>query len=269
MSACILEAIGRHIPIHHALVAPFADFRSTRALAINKGADTHWFSFGRSHSLSGTLLLALALCSCASTARQSIPGACSNNLGSPIHNFCVVTQDVLWRGGRSDKNGDAWLIQKGVRTIVNLELIFDDKRALGQATVDDARNYKVGYFRIRDSELLRLLAPSVVDDHVAHFLAILSQQPKPVYVHCRYGENRTGVMVAAFRLIIEGASDDAAIEELKRYHGLWSRVDEGYIRSLSAARREEIKRKVVEWIPKVKMDAQVVCAKGACVVSNE
>ena len=136
------------------------------------------------------------MCSCASASKQSVAGACSNNLGSAIKNFCVVTPNVLWRGARPDKDGAAWLIQQGVRTIVNLELILDDKGAFGQATVDDANNYEVGYFRIHDWEPLRILAPSVVDDHVAHFLAIVSQQPKPVYVHCRYGENRTGVMIA-------------------------------------------------------------------------
>jgi len=209
------------------------------------------------------------MCGCASAPKQSVAGACPNNLGSAIKSFCVVTPSVLWRGARPDKNGATWLIQQGVRTIVNLELILDDKRAFDQATVEDANNYKVGYFRIHDWEPLRILAPSVVDDHVAHFLAILSQQPKPVYVHCRYGENRTGVMVAAYRMLIEGVSDEEAIEEMRRDQGLWFKVDANYIRGLSPKRREEIRGKVMEWIPKLKMDAQVVCANGRCTVSDQ
>lgn len=47
---------------------------------------------------------------------------------------------------------------------------------------------------------VEILAPSVVDDHVAHFLAIISQQPKTVFVHCFLGVNRTGVMVAAYSI---------------------------------------------------------------------
>jgi protein tyrosine phosphatase len=151
---------------------------------------------------------------------------------------------------------------------VNLELILDDKRAFGDATVEDANNYEVDYFRIHDWEPLRILAPSVVDDHVAHFLAIVSQQPKPVYVHCRYGENRTGVMVAAYRMLIEGVSDEEAIEEMRRYQGLWFKADENYIRGLLPKRREEIRSKVMEWIPKLKMDAHIVCAHGTCAVSD-
>ena len=206
------------------------------------------------------------MCSCASTSTQSVAGACSNNLGSTIQNFCVVTPDVLWRGARPDKDGAAWLIRQGVRTIVNLELILDDKPAFGQATVADANNYEVGYFRIHDWEPLPILAPTVVDEHVAHFLAIVSQQPKPVYVHCRSGMNRTGVMVAAYRVLIEGVSDEEAIEEMRRYRGQWFEADAKYIRGLLPKRREEIRRKVMEWIPKLKKDAQVVCANGTCAV---
>jgi protein tyrosine/serine phosphatase len=182
--------------------------------------------------------------------------------------FCVVTPNVLWRGARPEKDGAAWLIQQGVRTIVNLELILDDKTVFGHATIGDANNYEVGYFRIHDWEPLPILAPSVVDNHIAHFLAIVSRQPKPVYVHCRSGMNRTGLMVAAYRVLIEGVSDKEAIEEMRHYQGFWFKADEKYIRRLLPKRREEIRSKIMEWIPKLKMDAQVVCSNGTCIVSD-
>jgi len=224
------------------------------------------FSFARRGSLTFTILFVLLLCSCASISTQSVAGACSNNLGATIPNFCVVTPNVLWRGARPDKNGAAWLIQQGVRTIVNLELILDDEPAFGQATVADANNYEVGYFRIHDWEPLPLLAPSIVDDHVANFLAIVSQQLKPIYVHCRSGMNRTGVMVAAYRVLIEGVSDKDAIAEMERYRGQWFETDANYIRGLVPERREEIRRKIMKWIPKLKRDAQVICTNGTCIV---
>lgn len=90
------------------------------------------------------------MCGCASASKQSVAGACSNNLGSAIKNFCVVTPNVLWRGGKPDKNDAAWLIQQGVRTMVNLELILDDKRAFGDANIEDPKNFVVGYFRVQD-----------------------------------------------------------------------------------------------------------------------
>ena len=162
---------------------------------------------------------------CVSVSTHSVAGEFSNNRGSVIQNFSVVTPKVLWRGGRPDKDGATWLIQQGVRTIVNLELILDDKPSFAHAIVADANNYEVGYFRIHDWEPLPLLAPSVEDDHVAHFLAIVSQQPKPVNVHCRCGTKRTAVMVAAYRVLVEGVSDEEAIDEMRLYDGPWFKID--------------------------------------------
>lgn len=227
------------------------------------------FGFACRCSLTLTHLFMLSLYSDAFASAQTVAGACSNNLGSTIKNFCVVTPNVLWRGARPGREGASWLIQQGVRTIVNLELILDDKPAFGQATVAAANTYEVGYFRIHDWEPLPILAPSVVDDHVAHFLAIVSQQPKPVYVHCRSGVNRTGVTVAAYRVLVEGVGDEEAIEEMKRYQGQWFEADAKYIRGLLPERREEIQRKVMEWIPKLKKDAQIVCTNGKCTVSDQ
>lgn len=216
-----------------------------------------------------TVLLVFTMCGCASTAKQSADGTCPDNLGSAIQNFCVVTPTVLWRGGRPDKDGAEWLIQHGVRTIVNLELILDDKPAFDHAAVAEAKKFEVGYFRIHDWEPLPALVPSVVDDHVAHFLAIVSQQPKPVYVHCHYGVNRTGVMVAAYRVLIEGVRAEDAIEEMGRFQGVWFKADAEYIQGLSPVRREEIMDNVMMWKTKLKMDARIDCANGTCAVLDQ
>jgi protein tyrosine/serine phosphatase len=207
------------------------------------------------------------MCGCAYASTKSVAGACSENLGSPIQNFCVATPDVLWRGAKPDKDGVSWLIQQGVRTIVNLELIHSDKPAFRHAIITNGKNYEVDYFKINDWEPLPMVAPSIADDNVAHFLAIVSQQPKPVYVHCRSGKNRTGVMIAAYRIIIERVSVEEAIEEMRLYQGKWFKADAKYIRALSK-RREEIRQKVMEWVPKLKRDAQIVCTNGTCVVSE-
>jgi len=202
-----------------------------------------------------------------SSSMPAAPAGCANELGSPIPNFCVVTPNVLWRGARPGQDGAAWLMQRGVRTIVNLELLHDDRRAFGEARPASGR-YEVGYFRIFDWEPNAVLAPALLDDHVAHFLAVVDDQPKPVYVHCRSGQNRTGVMVAAYRVIVEGAGVDEAIGEMGRYRGIWFKADSGYIRSLSPERRDEIRRKAAAWIPRLERDSRIICEKGKCAVSR-
>ena len=202
-----------------------------------------------------------------SPSMPAAPSGCANDAASPIPNFCVVTPDVMWRGAQPAQDGAAWLIQRGARTIVNLELLHDDRRALGQVKPAKADKYELGYFRIPGWEPNVVFAPALLDDHVARFLAVVDDQPKPS-VHCRSGQNRTGVMVAAYRVIVEGTSADAAIEEMGRYQGIWFKAEAGYIRGLSPERRQEIRRKAAAWIAKLELDSRIVCENGKCDVSK-
>src|SRR5437870_16746 len=220
----------------------------------------------RSNTCTAVFLFVL-LAGLPSSSMPAAPAACTNDLGSPIPNFCVVTPNVLWRGAKPAQDGAVWLVQHGVRTIVNLELLHDDRRAFGEARPASGR-HEAGYFRISDWEPNAVLAPALLDDHVAHFLAVVDKQPKPVYVHCRSGQNRTGVMVAAYRVIVEGLSRDAAIAEMRRYQGIWFKADSAYIRSLSSERRELIRHKAAAWMPKLKRDSRIVCENGKCDVSK-
>jgi len=203
-----------------------------------------------------------------SSSMPAAPAACADHLGSPIPNFCVVMPNVLWRGAKPAQDGAAWLIDRGVRTIVNLELMHDDRQVFREARPAGAGRHEAGYFRIADWEPNAVLAPALLDDHLAHFLAVVDDQPRPVYVHCRSGQNRTGVMVAAYRVIVEGASVDEAIEEMGRYRGIWFNADSRYIRSLSPERREEIRRKAAAWRPRLERDSRIICENGKCGVSK-
>jgi hypothetical protein len=222
------------------------------------------------HGYRSALAISLMLLTsgCVYSLKPSVVGACSATLDSTILNFCVVTPDVLWRGGIPDKMGAAWLMQHGVRTIVNLEMIRDDRSAFAGARIADAGKYQADYFRIHDWQPLSKWAPSLLDDKVAHFLAIVSQQPKPIYVHCLFGEDRTGVMIAAYRILIEGAETEQAIEEMGRYHAPWFAANAKYIRALVPERREKIRREMLQWIPRLKRDAHIACENDACVVSD-
>jgi len=179
----------------------------------------------------------------------------------------VVTPNVLWRGAKPAQDGAAWLIQRGVRTIVNLELLHDDRRVFGEARPASAGRHEAGYFRISDWEPNAVIAPALLDDHVAHFLAVVDHQPKPVYVHCRSGQNRTGVMSprtesSSRRKRPRGDRGDGALP------GNLVQGRLRYIRSLSPKRREEIRRKAAAWISKLERDSSIVCENGKCQVSQ-
>lgn len=214
-----------------------------------------------------TLVVFYYLAGCAH-GPQAKSISCDNNLDSTIPNFCQVTPDVLWRGAKPDKNGAAWLVQQGVRTVVNLELLHDDQETFEELRLDDTGKYQIGYYRIRDWEPLPAIAPELSDKRVAQFLAIMQQAPKPVYVHCRSGENRTGLMVAAYRVIVGGegndAAIDAAIDEMASYQGFWFETDAKYIRGLTPQRRAAIRKQAEQWLPRLKQDARFLCEHGEC-----
>src|SRR5882762_12035029 len=109
-----------------------------------------------------------------SSSVPAAPTGCPSGVGSPIPNFCVATPNVLWRGAKPAQDGAAWLIQHRVRTIVNLELLHDDRQVFGRAKLANADRYEVGYFRIPDWEPNVILAPSLLDNRVAHFLAVVN-----------------------------------------------------------------------------------------------
>lgn len=217
--------------------------------------------------LASVLLVVLSLCGCCSAiSRERVAVLCADNPGPKIPKFCVATQNLLWAGGRPDKNDTAWLMQQGIRTIVDLEIFHDDRSVLAHATLGDSKTYNVRYFHVLDWEPLPMIAPSIEDTRVAKVLAITTAEPAPVFIHCRCGMKRAALMVAAHRVVIEGVSADSAIHEMARHGGAWSGPDSRYILGLSK-RREEMRRRIAEWVPRLKPDAEVTCTDGRCSVS--
>jgi protein tyrosine phosphatase (PTP) superfamily phosphohydrolase (DUF442 family) len=206
----------------------------------------------------------VGLVGCASP--PPVADACARPLHSSIANSCVVADKELWRGARPNPDAAAALVDLGVQTVISLELLQTDVQAFQSAKPMDRTSREIQYFQIRDWEPIVVVAPDVVDDHVAHFLAVTRTQPGPVYVHCRSGQNRTGVMVAAYR-IFHGADIEKTIEEMEKYGGFWSPQDAGYIRTLTPQRRSAIEARIAAWIPRLKRSAKVLCSEGKCTVS--
>jgi len=109
----------------------------------------------------------------------------AERLGSP-YNLCEVTPDLLWPAKPAqDGAGVARSTRVGRRDLDCCTTItrLGEPGPRAHAGTNSLFRYPVGS-RTRSS--LRSL-----DDHVAHFLAVVDKQPKPVYVHCRSGQNRT------------------------------------------------------------------------------
>jgi protein tyrosine/serine phosphatase len=149
------------------------------------------------------LSLALAL--------PSLSAAQDKNSGLP--NFYRVN-DTLYRGGQPSDSGYTRLAQLGIKTV--LDLRDDDERARSEEL--KARAAGLRYFNMPMSEFSK-----PTDRRVAEALSIInSEENQPVFVHCRRGSDRTGTIIAIYRIEYDGWTSEEAKEEAKRFGlGFW------------------------------------------------
>jgi tyrosine-protein phosphatase SIW14 len=154
--------------------------------------------YGRSMAL----VLALALVSFSSVAQQ--PEASHKELP----NFHCVNEN-LYRGGQPKTGGLKKLAELGIKTIINLRGESDETRAEGI----EAKSLGMEYFNVPMSTAGR---PS--DEQVRRVIAIIEEKEKaPIFVHCRRGSDRTGAIIAIYRIKQDGWTAERAIEEANRY----------------------------------------------------
>lgn len=121
-----------------------------------------------------------------------------------IVNFGQVTKD-LYRGGLPSPSGLTELHKKGIAIVV-------DMRGRNRAEQRLATELGMDYVAIPSH------CPFPTDHSYAEFLKVVEQNPgKKIFVHCRLGDDRTGMAVAAYRMAEEGWSADAAMKEMQAF----------------------------------------------------
>ena len=119
----------------------------------------------------------------------------------------------LYRGGQPSAEGVAWLKSKGVKTVLNLRHYHGD----GEKQLVESVGMR--YERIA---LTSWGAPA--PDQIARFLEIVRDPTmRPLYVHCQHGVDRTGAMMAVYRMEEEGWSNPEAYAEMAYFdaHRIW------------------------------------------------
>lgn len=119
----------------------------------------------------------------------------------------------IYRGGQPAKGGIKRLSELGIKTIINLRRESGDTRDEEQ----EAAAAGMKYFHISMSSLGR---PS--DEQVSLSLEIIDRaENQPVFIHCQRGSDRTGTIIAAYRISREGWSAKEALDEAKRNGMRW------------------------------------------------
>ena len=138
-----------------------------------------------------------------------------------LPNFHQVNQQ-LFRGGQPKQGGLQKLAALGVKTVINLR--DDDEHQ--QAEEAEARAAGLQYFNI---PMARMGRPN--DKTIGDVLALINKsENQPVFVHCKLGSDRTGTIIAIYRIEHDSWTSEQAKAEAKHYGmNIWQMEMKNYI----------------------------------------
>ena len=123
--------------------------------------------------------------------------------------------DSLYRCAQPTAEGMKNLKNHGIRTVVNLRSFHSDRDEIGNTGLAYEHIYMKAWHP-EEKELVR-------------FLKIVTDSKRtPVIVHCQHGADRTGLMCATYRVVVQGWTKEKAIEEMTRggygFHSVWTNI---------------------------------------------
>ncbi len=145
-----------------------------------------------------------------------------------IPNAGKVT-DSLSRGAQPKETGISELKLLGVTTIVDLR--GEDQEKI---TWERKHTESLG-MRFVHIPVSGWSPPT--DEQVVQFLSLFRGEPgQKVFVHCRFGDDRTGVFVATYRMAFEKWSAEQAMKEMYffGFNGFWHPAMKSFIRDFPA-----------------------------------
>lgn len=156
--------------------------------------------------LSGLLLLTPVLSGCKKSPGEPAIDPMQFTTAEPMDlpgcgNLYKVSE-TLYRGEQPSGEGFKELEKLGVKTVVNLRSLHSDRGKL--------EGTNLAY------EHIRMEAWDPEQEEIEAFLEIAADPSRqPVFVHCLHGADRTGTMVAIYRMVVEGWDTDKALDEMQ------------------------------------------------------
>jgi protein tyrosine phosphatase (PTP) superfamily phosphohydrolase (DUF442 family) len=180
--------------------------------------------------LAGVLALSLSLGSALAASPFSRPGEWATPVSDAgIENLYRVETN-LFRSAVPTSAGFQKLTQMGVKTVLDLRGGDGDKAAAGAS---------LKLFHVPMS------AWGLHNDRVLQALRIVADpQNRPLLIHCQHGADRTGAIVALYRVVVQGWSKERAIREMNEggYHhnSFFRNLDQYVLAADVAALRKQL-----------------------------
>jgi len=136
-----------------------------------------------------------------------------------------IVNDSIYRCEQPDSLNIKIIESLGIKSILNLRLNYTDKSIIDDLPLN-LYNVEMMPYNFSDNEIVRAMR-------------ILEYSPKPILVHCWYGSDRTGVVIAMYRIIYQNWTKEEAILEMEdggyEFHNVFINIPH-YIRTANIAK---------------------------------
>jgi len=140
--------------------------------------------------------------------------------------------DSIYRSDQPDSLDLTALNNMGVKSLLNLRRHHMDAQFMGKTDLN--------LFTVK------MNAHHFTDEQIIEALKVLKTSPKPLVVHCLHGSDRTGVVLAMYRLVFQNWTKEQALDEFKNggygFHKIFINIP-AYIKKVDI---EKIRAKVLQ-----------------------
>ena len=116
-----------------------------------------------------------------------------------VENFYQI-DDEFFRSGNLSKEAFLELESLGIMEVINLQTYHNDKA--------EAKGSSVALHRVK------MNAHHIKEGDVIEVLRLVKDRKGKILVHCKHGSDRTGLIVAMYRIVFQGWSKEDAADEL-------------------------------------------------------
>ena len=178
------------------------------------------------------ILFLLPILSAADTVRERPAHWAQPLINTTISNCYKVSADVYRAEQPTEKNIPD-LKKLKIRTLLNLREYHSDDEVFRQSGLSLMH--------------LRLAAGSLAPSDLISALKMLREAEKPVLIHCWHGSDRTGFVVAGYRIVFQNWTREEAIEEMRLGgFGYHSDVYPNMVKTLHELNVESVRKSVLE-----------------------
>lgn len=142
----------------------------------------------------------------------TFPVWCESVPAPAIANFHKV-DDRIYRGAQPGPQSWESLARLGVKTVIDL------RPSTEHSCKDEKQAVEAAGMQYVNVPMKGVVAPS--DKSVSKVLSLVNDSEGPVFVHCRRGADRTGTVVACYRISHDGWTNQKALREAAKYGMSW------------------------------------------------